>query len=236
MPLQPKISPENLKLRIADRQKEIPPPDNEDGSFNLDGFRYKPGDYDRFTSWFTFAGDSERKARELWFLPFMDKRARFLDIGALCGSWTLPALQLGASVISVEPDPNFYQIMKKNVKLNNFKKWRGYNNGVYDHSFTGDVYDMENVRFITLDNILEDDILHEGFTYVKIDVEGAELEVLRGGREFLKANLPYLFIECHGDTTVDMIRKELPDYVLVVIPWVPHILARPLDLERNDLH
>jgi hypothetical protein len=56
MPLQPKISKTNLQLRIANKQRSIPPPDNKDDSYNLDGFKYKPGKYD---DWFVFAHDVE---------------------------------------------------------------------------------------------------------------------------------------------------------------------------------
>jgi hypothetical protein len=132
MPLQPKISSENRKLRVADRSKEIPRPDNQDGSFNLDGYRYKPGEYDRFTLWFTFAHDAERYSRGLYFKPYINDKTTFLDVGALCGSWTLPALALGANTISIEPDPKFFKILTNNVAINNFSKWYGINAAAYD--------------------------------------------------------------------------------------------------------
>lgn len=226
MPLQSKISPENLKLRIADRKKEIPSPDNPDGSFNLDGYRYKPGEYDRFTSWWTFKGDSEHEAREQYLKPYL--RGTFLDIGALCGAWTLPALKMGAEVISVEPDIHFYTILTDNVILNGFKKWRGLNCGVYDKDMTADFYDMSHIQLQRLDSLDLDKV-----NYIKIDVEGAELEVLNGGRELLSNNHPYLFIECHNEVTPTMIRDRLyelvgPVYSCKVIPSVPHIFARPI--------
>lgn len=239
MPLQPKITPENLKLRIADRQKEIPPPDNEDGSFNLDGFRYKPGDFDRYTSWFTFAQDGEYQFRKFLFEPYISKEMTFLDLGALCGSWTLPALKLGGEVISIEPDPNFFQILENNIKLNNFDKWTGYNCGVFDHHFEGDLYDMADVKFISLDEI------DKPIDYVKIDVEGAEIETLRGGVDMLKKNRPVMWIECHNafNISINMVQDELKHIfgesykIERMMPnlQTPHIFATPKEKPIPDI-
>lgn len=229
MPLQPKISKTNLQLR----EKGIPPPDNEDGSFNLDGFKYKPGDYDKFTSWFTFANDAERYVRELYFKPFINNKTFFLDVGALCGSWTLPALYFGAQVISVEPDRNFFNILENNVKINNFTKWRGINAAAYDKSTRDDIYDMIDVNLIQLD-----DIPYTKIDYIKIDVEGAEIEVLHGARDLLKISRPFLWVECHeGEfgTTPEMVRDTMleifgPTYIIerkTSVKNSPHLFARP---------
>lgn len=233
MPLQPKISPENLKLRIADREKEIPPADNPDGSFNLDDFRFLPGEYDKYTSWFTFAQDGEYQFRKHLFEPYINKDTTFLDLGALCGSWTLPALKLGAEVISIEPDLGFFKILENNVKLNAFERWTGYNYGVFDHNFKGDVYDMTDIQFISLNEI------NKPVDYIKIDVEGAEIEVLRGGANMLKRNRPILWIECHNafDISVTMVQYELTrildEYKIEIMSanlQTPHIFATPTEM------
>jgi FkbM family methyltransferase len=51
--------------------------------------------------------------------------------------------------------------------------------------------------------------------FVKIDVEGHELSVLQGGREFLKNNLPYILVECSEDNRVgafESITKFLTEF------------------------
>lgn len=40
-------------------------------------------------------------------------------------------------------------------------------------------------------------------SFIKLDVEGAELDVLRGGEAVLRASRPDLFIELHGNGTVE---------------------------------
>ncbi len=235
MPLQPKVTPENLKLRIADRAKEIPPPDNEDGSFNMDGYKYTPGKYDPFMSWFTFAHDNEKYARQLYFNPFIHKNTTFLDVGALCGSWTLPGLVLGAYVISIEPDPNFFNILANNVSINNFTKWTGINCGAYKEDITADVYDMTNIDLRRLDNIEE--LNQKKIDYVKMDVEGAEIEALQGAHKLLRNDRPILWIECHNELGVsaENVRDELlkifgPKYLLeqkIPVKNSPHLFGRP---------
>jgi len=228
MPLRPKISKTNLQLRIANRQRSIPPPDNEDGSFNLDGFKYKPGEYDKFTSWFAFAHDVERYVRELYFKPFINNKTFFLDVGALCGSWTLPALYFGAQVISLEPDQNFFKILEDNVKINNFTKWRGINAAACDKSTTADVYDMSDVNLIQLD-----DIPYTKIDHIRIDVKGAETEVLLGASKLLKRSRPYLWIKCYEATeTVHDIILEIFGATYIVekktlVKNSSHLFARP---------
>lgn len=72
-------------------------------------------------------------------------------------------------------------------------------------------YDNDMVNVDSLDNI----ICGYGVTYIKMDVEGAELPSLRGAQKVISTNLPRLAI-CiyHSDT--DMI--EIPEYVIENYP------------------
>lgn len=234
MPLQPKISEENLKLRILDRSKEIPEPDNQDGTYNLENYKFIPGNYDRYTSWFTFIKDIEIDLRRKYFNPYINDNLTFLDVGALCGSWTLPALTLGANVISIEPDPNFFKILENNVKINHFEsKWRGINCAVFNENGRAELYDMGEVELNRIDSLGLSNV-----DYIKIDVEGAETEALQGAEGLLRRNKPYLFIECHlgaFGTFPGQVRNILDfifgsRYLLETIEYAlntPHIFGRP---------
>ena len=46
------------------------------------------------------------------------------------------------------------------------------------------------MQAVDIDTLLED----ERVTYIKMDVEGAEMEALKGGKEQIKRNKPKLFI------------------------------------------
>lgn len=116
----------------------------------------------------------------------------FLDVGANVGVYTLWAAELGARVISVEPDPDAFGRLVENVSLNNYsvsarnialaseagigRLTTGLR--VENHLTAGDVGRV--VEVATLDSVLG------GATAMaKIDVEGAELQVLHGARRAL---------------------------------------------------
>ena len=79
---------------------------------------------------------------------------------------------------------------------------------------------------------LDDDLRGQGIefarvTFVKIDVEGAELPVLRGARDLLEATHPAVFLEAEADWTerfgykVSDIFDEMDDH-----GYRPHVISR----------
>ena len=231
--LQAKISDSDLALRIKDRSKAIPDPPYIIQESGL-RFEFKPTDYDRYTSWFTFVNDAERDARgvlmsELW-THSLYLNPVIIDAGALCGSWTLPFLAFGADVISIEPDPHFFQALKENIMLNEFQsRWRGLNIGLYSEDMIADIYDMKDVKICKLDSL---NLKIKRLDLVKIDVEGAELETIKGGANLWKKFRPVFWIECHEKENIKKVINELklyyPDYVhreYNVLEGVTHLYA-----------
>lgn len=135
-----------------------------------------------------------------------------LDVGAAIGSYTIPALLSGARVIAVDPDK------KATNKLARIAKF----NGVSDYSictaalwYDSDGYPTEmrealedsdfsylipsaSAKWLTLDQIVGMYKL-ERLDWLKMDVEGAELGVLRGGVDTLTRFHPRLIIEDHTE-------------------------------------
>jgi hypothetical protein len=64
----------------------------------------------------------------------------------------------------------------------------------------------EEVRITTLDLDLLDAALPPP-DFIKIDIEGWEIEALRGGRNTLVTHRPALFLEMHGETMNEKKRK-----------------------------
>jgi FkbM family methyltransferase len=111
----------------------------------------------------------------------------FVDVGANVGTYTIWAGDLGAQVIALEPAADTYQLLVENVALNNhpaqvIRAAAGAACGVT--AFTVGRDDVNRVDpsgkartlMVTIDSVLG----QRTAAGMKIDVEGFEIEVLRG--------------------------------------------------------
>jgi FkbM family methyltransferase len=73
--------------------------------------------------------------------------------------------------------------------------------------------DTRPVTQVTLDRLGAESA--RPITHVKVDVEGFEAEVLAGGREFLRARQPRLFLELHGELLRQ--RGQSPEGLLALL-------------------
>jgi FkbM family methyltransferase len=124
----------------------------------------------------------------------------FVDIGANIGTYTIWAGDLGASVIAVEPGSDAFALLAENVSLN------GYSVELIQSAAAGrsgtarftsgpdcavnriDPAGTVEVRLVTVDDLLGGRVARG----VKIDVEGFEIDVLRGCVESLAAGRIHL--------------------------------------------
>lgn len=143
------------------------------------------------------------KTRAAYLRNLLNENDVFIDIGANIGLYTVLAARRGALVIAFEPDPFNYKRLVRNIGLNRFRE-----NQVTLHSCalgkeTGEVtlrrplnnnYGMASMVTRHAPDGVEvplrrlDDLLKvSGQRYiVKMDVEGAELQVLEGARASLE--------------------------------------------------
>jgi FkbM family methyltransferase len=141
------------------------------------------------------------------------KGMTFLDVGAHVGKYTLrAAVSVGneGKVIAVEPDKDNFDVLVRNIALNGLSNCVPLNLAAYSsdgevllfkgadsavHSIKEDFGEGSyKVKARALDNVLEE-IGVKRLDLVKIDVEGAELEVLEGMEKTLKKQNPTLIIE-----------------------------------------
>ena len=146
-------------------------------------------------------------------LHFLRKEDLFIDIGANVGSYTvLAGGHIGANVISIEPVPQTFEHLQRNIAINYMNNnVRAYNIALGSEkgelSFTTGFDTMNHVATETdtdtiqvpvdaLDTILENE---EDPALLKIDVEGFETHVLSGASNTLARNkLKAVIIELNG--------------------------------------
>ena len=137
-----------------------------------------------------------------------------LDIGAHSGHWTVRMAQQASKVIAVEANPDTADLLRKNVALNGFTNVTVLPVAAWDRPVLLRFEDPkgERVRSGTLRTVeagpddpgavmgVPLDFLLDGepeITLVKMDVEGADLHVLRGLRLTLERLRPKMLIERH---------------------------------------
>lgn len=188
----------------------------------------------------------EEGMRQKYFYPFIKKGTIFFDIGSAHGSWTLPALALGARVYAFEPDPRWAEGMVSSAKINRgfLKRLTLINQAVSDEPYQHAIMDeLEDVSCITLDNFVK----ASGVTpdYIKIDTEGMEGRVIVGASKTLTAeNKPRLMIEHHpmvAPNSMDWIVQKLQEMGYWYTPlrqrtdWVAWSFWEPTDIPSDIL-
>jgi len=141
-----------------------------------------------------------------------------LDIGAHSGFYTLMLSKLvgpGGKVIAFEPLPANFRTLEENMALNGITNVQLQQRAVGEHSGEGDleVPDPENslvagpmipgdphgsmkIPMVSLDDFLFGQTPPVDF--IKMDVEGAEGDILRGARRILETSHPRMMVELHG--------------------------------------
>lgn len=149
--------------------------------------------------------------REIYLFDPINKRPKIIDCGGYIGlSAIYFSLKYPNAHISVyEPDRVNYSIAKQNldnpkfsnVRLENAAVW--INNGFISFNETNNMgssiekNNSNNEHSTQVKSIRLKDIINEPIDFLKIDIEGAEYEVLKDIKEELK-NVDKLFIEYHG--------------------------------------
>jgi len=172
----------------------------------------------------------------------------FVDIGSNIGKY---AVKIGRKlsggkgrVIALEPEPYNFEILKKNIKLNNLdnvlplqlacysenKKLTFYveKSGSGSHS----IYPTNSAsKTIIIDALKLDDILKknkiERVDLIKIDVEGAEVNVFQGAMNTIKKYHPQIIFECFSEDNLNKIEKILDkfNYHIKELPQGKNYLA-----------
>jgi FkbM family methyltransferase len=193
------------------------------------------------------------------FEVFCKEDANVIDVGANIGVMAVIAGLLAArgSVLALEPVGATFGYLATNVaeaRLANVKcvnvaaaSAEGHVQVVTrpGHSFASFVgyeevleryagYDEERVEAITLDRLVE----REGIArvdFIKIDVEGFELEVLRGSSRLLEISQPTVLLESNHYCLNIFRRISMVDFTEEILSYFPTVYAVDASSEILDL-
>jgi len=163
-------------------------------------------------------GTSEKKINNLKKLFKLNKKLIIIDIGANIGSISLPLAKIfnKSKIFAIEPtnyafkkltkNLNLNKDLKKNILLNQIflskknkptKVWSSWNfdnsNNKHKQHF-GTLHSVKKKSYLSLDNFINLKKIKK-VDFIKLDVDGHELDVLKSGEKFLKNKKPVIFIE-----------------------------------------
>lgn len=153
----------------------------------------------------------------------------FYDLGANIGLFTLLAARAvgpEGRVFSFEPDPNVAARLRRNVARNGFSNVTVSEMGIWSSSgemnfvaadaaspdrgtgrFMADnTGDSAPLKCVALDDFVAN---HPAPNAIKCDVEGAELEVLRGAEKLIQKSRPWILGEMHSDANARAWQESL---------------------------
>jgi FkbM family methyltransferase len=147
----------------------------------------------------------------------------FIDVGANVGSYAILAAELGADVLALEPAEDTFNVLRENVQLNGYQvttmqaaagaicgtaRFTSGLDCVNHFDSAGDV----EATVVSIDSIINDRYL----AGLKIDVEGFEIEVIRGCDKALSEHRIGLIQLEWNQTSMRVLgtdRKPLADYL-----------------------
>ena len=175
---------------------------------------------------------------ELLFQHSADVDYTLLDCGANYGYWSVlvSSAPYGShKAIAIEPSAQNFAKLKNNAEINGNRfetmkcaigaaRGTARLSGTKHEAFSiaGDQSDGEEVPVIALDNLLDDGKIAPGGKYlIKLDVEGVEIEAMKGGARLMQAD-SVLLCEEHGNdpqhTVSRYILEQTPLKLIVYDP------------------
>jgi FkbM family methyltransferase len=152
-----------------------------------------------------------------WILSDLKEGMTFVDIGPNVGYYTLlgaSCVGISGKVVALEPDPEVLAILRRNIEINMLGNvqlvygaaseacGRAKLGRARSSSYSTGLYCQDAVDWIEVPRYSLDAVINElgigAVDLVKLDVEGAELEVIEGMSKILRVNRPKVIMELHG--------------------------------------
>jgi FkbM family methyltransferase len=167
------------------------------------------GDYTSQDLYWSGANDRAELQHVLRLLP---RGGVMVDVGANFGSYCITVaarLRGHCAIHAFEPHPRVFDRLRKNIALNGASAVNAYQEGLSDREETAGIVEMRgnsgatylrpgrDVAVTTLDRFCERASIAR-LDLIKIDAEGAELRILRGGATTLARFRPVLLFELNA--------------------------------------
>lgn len=156
---------------------------------------------------------------------FLKDNSVIFDIGANIGVWSIKLAKKNRKIYAFEPFVPSYNALCGNIFINQKEK----NITTFNYACTDDLnekYDfiikepnnIGNATIIKNNNnsvklMRLDELNINKLDLIKIDVEGHELQALKGGEELIKKYKPKIIFESWGEEKYKEKRKKLMDYI-----------------------
>lgn len=154
------------------------------------------------------------------------------DLGAHIGSFSIYADYLygkRSKIFSVEPEPENFNYLERNIKVNNFNNITAINAAVGSYNGFAFLNKMPqtDAHFITKKlnkighkctvNTLDNLAGKYKIDLLKMDIEGGEYGLLSHTRtlNFLKANVSYIIMEYHDANKYNFVKKKLNGFTQI---------------------
>lgn len=174
------------------------------------------------------------------FLKYCDTNGKkfttVLDIGAWCGTWSAEVAPYCKKIYAIEPDPTNFECLSKNLCI--FDNIALLNCAVGDTETTVSLTDDDftQARRINTSGPIHmktvDSFQFEDVDLIKIDVEGFEMNVLRGAKDTVK-QCKFLMIELNNNSkkynsSNEEIEKYLreQDFSTLIDKWPDKVFSR----------
>ena len=184
----------------------------------------------------------------------------FIDVGASIGLMSVFASKLkkNGKVLSFEPQSERYKILLQNIELNNSNNIIAFNNGLGESKnkeklftdvfspsivdFSNDNKKFEEIEILVLDDVLKSQRI-ENVSFIKIDVEGFEIDVLKGSKNILSSkNPPIICIEYvkrlqslnKHDVTIYQFIKEINEYIIFQLEKSSNTVSKLVEINSEE--
>ena len=189
-------------------------------------------------------GNYEGETLRLWYEISKEVNGLILDIGAFSGIYSLVAASANkqSSIVAFEPHPNNFDLLCKNIQINEFSNITSdnraisnktgkvvfYNEGrgnqppgftLINHPYVDPESSSISCAAISFKEYLESNHKEQILSLVKLDIERAELIVLRDGIEKIQKDQTIIFCEILDRESIFKIHSLFNkiDYVFINI-------------------